>query len=192
MKHLIHYGANLDKSDRSQGATSLFVACQNGKKEAVDLLLAAGANVNKPRNGDGTTPLMMASHNGHSDIVDVLLRSGADPMRSNSTGLNALGCAAMQGHSRIVKLCYQHLCRVKSLESIRKFVNSGDQVNGWTPLHLACMGGHVRVIKYLIEKVHVDILQKDYEKKPLWNMHGKMAIKKLCRGCLNWKLNINK
>ncbi|ETO26423.1 hypothetical protein RFI_10714 [Reticulomyxa filosa] len=102
-----------------QGATPLFVACQNGKKEAVDLLLGARADVNKPRNGDGTTPLMMAAHNGHSDIVDVLLRSGADPMRSNSTGLNALGCAAMQGHARIVKLCYQHLCRVKTPESIR-------------------------------------------------------------------------
>ncbi len=39
---------------------------------------------------------MMAAHNGHAGIVDVLLKSGADPMQANTTGLNALGCAAMQ------------------------------------------------------------------------------------------------
>jgi len=165
MEPLINYGADLNKPDRSQGATPLFVACQNGKKPAVDLLLAANADVNRPRSGDGTTPLMMAAHNGHSGIVDVLLKSGADPMQANTTGLNALGCAAMQGHSEIVKLAYQHLLNVKNPQEIVDFVNAGDGVNGWTPLHLACMGGHENVIKYLIERVKVDIFKKDYENK---------------------------
>ena len=165
MEPLINYGADLNKPDRSQGATPLFVACQNGKKPAVDLLLAANADVNRPRSGDGTTPLMMAAHNGHSGIVDVLLKSGADPMQANTTGLNALGCAAMQGHSEIVKLAYQHLLNVKNPQEIVDFVNAGDGVNGWTPLHLACMGGHENVIKYLINVVKVDIFKKDYENK---------------------------
>jgi ankyrin repeat protein len=165
MRALINYGADLNKPDRSQGATPLFVACQNGKKSAVDLLLASGAEVNRPREGDGTSPLMMSAHNGHADIVDVLLRSGADPMQPNSTGLNALGCAAMQGHAKIVKLIYEHMKRVEDMSKIRQFVNAGDEVNGWTPLHLACMGGHVNVIKYLIYTVKVDIFKKDYENK---------------------------
>jgi len=165
MDPLINYGADLNKPDRSQGATPLFVACQNGKKPAVDLLLAANADVNRPRSGDGTTPLMMAAHNGHAGIVDVLLRSGADPMQANTTGLNALGCAAMQGHSEIVKLAYQHLMNVKNPQEIVDFVNAGDGVNGWTPLHLACMGGHENVIKFLINVVKVDIFKKDYENK---------------------------
>merc|ERR1712228_695846 len=93
MEPLINYGADLNKPDRSQGATPLFVACQNGKKVSVDKLLAA--------------------NNGHNGIVDVLLKSGADPMQANTTGLNALGCAAMQGHDEIVKLAYQHLLNVK-------------------------------------------------------------------------------
>jgi len=135
------------------------------KKQAVDLLLAANADVNRPRSGDGTTPLMMAAHNGHAAIVDVLLKSGADPMQANTTGLNALGCAAMQGHSEIVKLAYQHLLNVKNPQEIVDFVNAGDGVNGWTPLHLACMGGHENVIKYLINTVKVDIFKKDYENK---------------------------
>eukprot|EP01083_Nonionella_stella_P200917 735368_1 len=165
MEPLINYGADLNKPDRSQGATPLFVACQNGKKSSVDLLLAANADVNRPRSGDGTTPLMMAAHNGHAGIVDVLLKSGADPMQANTTGLNALGCAAMQGHAEIVKLAYQHLLNVKNPQEIVDFVNAGDGVNGWTPLHLACMGGHENVIKYLINIVKVDIFKKDYENK---------------------------
>eukprot|EP01083_Nonionella_stella_P039035 106153_1 len=165
MEPLINYGADLNKPDRSQGATPLFVACQNGKKASVDLLLAANADVNRPRSGDGTTPLMMAAHNGHAGIVDVLLKSGADPMQANTTGLNALGCAAMQGHAEIVKLAYQHLLNVKNPQEIVDFVNAGDGVNGWTPLHLACMGGHETVIKYLINVVKVDIFKKDYENK---------------------------
>ena len=36
------------------------MACQNGQKEAVDVLLAANADVNLPRTGDKTSPLMMA------------------------------------------------------------------------------------------------------------------------------------
>merc|ERR1711994_192221 len=80
-------------------------------------------------------------------------------------GLNALGCAAMQGHSEIVKLAYQHLMNVKNPQEIVDFVNAGDGVNGWTPLHLACMGGHENVIKFLINVVKVDIFKKDYENK---------------------------
>eukprot|EP01083_Nonionella_stella_P140837 432754_1 len=162
---LINYGADLNKQDRSQGSTPLFVACQNGKKASVDLLLAANADVNRPRSGDGTTALMMAAHNGHAGIVDVLLKCDADSMQANTTGLNALASAAMQGHAEIVKLMYQHLLNVKNQQEIVDFVNAGDGVNGWTPLHLACMGGHETVIKYLINVVKVDIFKKDYENK---------------------------
>jgi len=165
MKHLINYSADLNKSDRSQGATPLFVACQNGKKDAVDLLLAARADVNRPREGDGTSPLMMASHNGHTGIADLLLKSGADPMQANSTGLNAFGCASMQGHAEIVQLMYQQLQNVKRPEEITAFINAGDGVNGWTPFHLACMGGHYKVIKFLVNHCKVDVLKKDYENK---------------------------
>ena len=95
----------------------------------------------------------------------MLLQSGADPMQCNGTGLNALGCAAMQGHAPIVRLIYKHLLNVKHQAEIREFVNAGDGVNGWTPLHLACMGGHYEVIKYLIEDCKVDLMKKDYENK---------------------------
>eukprot|EP01083_Nonionella_stella_P039033 106149_1 len=162
---LINYGADLNKPDQSQGSTPLFIACQNGKKASVDLLLAANADVNRPRSGDGTTALMMAAHNGHAGIVDVLLKCDADSMQANTTGLNALASAAMQGHAEIVKLMYQHLLNVKNQQEIVDFVNAGDGVNGWTPLHLACMGGHETVIKYLINVVKVDIFKKDYENK---------------------------
>eukprot|EP01083_Nonionella_stella_P091559 256049_1 len=162
---LIKYGADLNQPDLSEGATPLYVACQNGRKASVELLLTANADVNQPRSGDGTTPLMIAANRGHVDVVDVLLKSGSDPMQANTFGLTALGCAASEGHVGVLKLTHQYLLNVKNAQEISDFGNAGANVNGLTALHLACMGGHERVIQYLINVVKVDIFTEDYEKK---------------------------
>jgi len=165
VRALINYGADINTPDKSQRATPLFLACQNGKKAAVDLLLANGADLNCARQSDSTSPLMISSHNGHVDIVDVLLKCGDNAMQANNIGLNALGCAAMQGRCKIVKLIYQRLKYMQNIKTVRDFANAGDKINGWTPLHLASMGGHIKTIKYLVYYLKVDIFQKDYEDK---------------------------
>ena len=165
MKLLIAYGADLNKPENSEGTTPLFVACQNGKKLAVDILLSANVDVNKPRSSDGWTALMAATDGRYESIVDVLLKSGADPMQRDREGFSAFALAARDGYLKIVKLQYDSLLIAKDAGEIVDFVNAGDDVHGWTALHLACMGGHEDVIKYLVNIVTVDIFKKDYENK---------------------------
>ena len=50
-------------------------ACVDGRRGAVEQLLAAGADVNAANARDGSTALMFASQNGHSGIVPLLLMS---------------------------------------------------------------------------------------------------------------------
>jgi len=60
------------------GATPFFVACQNGHKEVVSLLLAdMRIDINMPDN-DLCTPLWFASQGGHLPIVQLILASGRE------------------------------------------------------------------------------------------------------------------
>ncbi len=70
-------GADVNQANSNNGATPLFMACQNGHVAIVDALLVNGADVNQASH-DGTTPLYIACQNGHVAIVDALLVKGAD------------------------------------------------------------------------------------------------------------------
>jgi ankyrin repeat protein len=59
---------------KNNGATSLFVAAQNGQATCVKLLLAACAVVEKARN-DGGTPLRIAAQNRNDKCVELLLQA---------------------------------------------------------------------------------------------------------------------
>ena len=173
IQHLIDRGAELDRPDTLKGATPLFVACQNGKREAVEVLLAANVDIHKARKEDGSAPLMMAAHNGHMEIVRVLLENGTNVMQLNHTNLSAFGCAAMRGDLGILQMLYQHIVRDLSDDDMGKvqcFVNQGDSQHGWTPLHLASMQDNEEVIDYLIRTVRVDVDCKDFDGK-IWREH---------------------
>ncbi len=52
------------------------MASQNGRPEAVEILIQAGADLNQDY--DGATPLYIASQNGHAKAVEILVKAGAD------------------------------------------------------------------------------------------------------------------
>ena len=54
------------------GATSLFLASDNGLLAIVRALLAAGANVNAARTSDGATSLFRATLKGHLQVAQEL------------------------------------------------------------------------------------------------------------------------
>ena len=73
--------------------------------------------------------------------------------------------STLQLLDQLIIPCDTEISKTKSQQQVTEFANAGDQTNGWTPLHLACMNGHLRVAKYLIEEVKVDVFKEDFKKK---------------------------
>jgi len=76
LKKLVENGADINR-ERNNGATPLFIACQNGHENVVKYLLEHGVNINKELN-DGWTPLIIACCKGHENVVKYLLEHGAN------------------------------------------------------------------------------------------------------------------
>lgn len=119
------------------GATSLFLAAQEGHVTVIRQLLSSGAKVNQARE-DGTAPLWMAAQMGHSEVVKVLLLRGADRDADRQDGSTALFKAALKGHNGVI-------------EELLKFSPSlGLLKNGSTVLHAAVMSGNLQSVLLLL------------------------------------------
>jgi len=94
------------EKSRTDGATPLFMASQEGHADVVKLLLAAGSDISKGISS-GVTPLMVASEGGHVDIVQVFLDAKADlslTINVNGKDYTALSLAKSHGHDDVVAL----------------------------------------------------------------------------------------
>jgi ankyrin repeat protein len=101
---LLAAGANPGLANRD-GATPMFLACENGNAAMIELLLKAGADASAPVLPHGETPLMMAARSGNLDAVRVLLDRGAKVNATeNLRGTTALMWAAEQRHADVVHL----------------------------------------------------------------------------------------
>jgi len=63
-------------SIRWEGWTPFHVACRNGNKAIVELLISNGANINA-KTDKGLTPLSLAEEKGRTDVVELLRKHGA-------------------------------------------------------------------------------------------------------------------
>lgn len=79
---LLEHGANPNVGDGSRGDTPLHVACFDGAREAVSLLLDSGADINV-QNDHGYTPLHCART---PEMTELLLSRGADTIVKNRYG----------------------------------------------------------------------------------------------------------
>ncbi|XP_062612944.1 ankyrin-1-like [Saccostrea cucullata] len=120
------------------GASPLYIACQNGHDSTVQLLLNNGADINLCDN-DGFSPLLVAGKNGHDSTVQLLLNNGADVNLSNKNGASPLYIACQNRHDSTVQL----------------LVNNGADINlcdndGFSPLYLACQNVHESTVQLLL------------------------------------------
>ena len=106
------------------GATAIYVACEFGHKDAVQLLLEAKAPPDQPRE-DGATPLYKACQDGKLDIVKLLLKHGAKVDQIDANQMTALWVACHQGHIELAKV----LLEAKADPTFK--------VQDWTPIMLA-------------------------------------------------------
>ena len=108
----IALGANI----RENCNYPLELACKNGHKEIVKLLLRAGAKTADSKKDKGYC-LRLASWNGYFEIVKMLLDADADPQADN---YNALLSALEQGHMNIVNLLLDTICKLRSKPHVKK------------------------------------------------------------------------
>lgn len=177
------------------GIFPVHMACINGHKDIVEVLLGAGANIEVLYQQSHETPLQLASENGHKEIVDLLLASGAKIDAPRFDGSTALMAASMNNHVDVVKELLERGANVNTpmqggttillgacgrgheevvellLEANAAIEVSDDE--GLTPIYIACANGHTSVVKILLARnVNIEV-QTKAGAKPLWRASQK-------------------
>lgn len=98
------------------------------------------------------------------ELLKFLLDQGADPNDSDSLGRNMIHHAAMMGHLNVLKL----------LSQLSVDWNTPDFWDFWTPLMHASRQGHLEIVKYLVDVIHVNINCKDKHERTALDI-GKVA-----------------
>jgi ankyrin repeat protein len=170
-------GINVD--ERVLGERALTRACENGHVEVVKLLVAAGARVEQQA-GDRFGPLDAAIVGNHLQLVKYLVEAGADARRTRCDGSTPLMLAAETGRADMVKYLLGRpsidvdqttftgrraliiACVHGYLEVAKLLVGAGARVNPqssseWGPLLQAISGGHLQLVKYLVEEAGADM-----------------------------------
>lgn len=174
--------------DKRDCFAPLHLAVSNGQVDIVKLLISHGADVNTS-DGNGQTPLQLAAS---SIMIDVLNVQGLEIDAVNNNGDTALISACKNGDCVIVnKLlcvgahvngitgsCTTPLCAaccyiygydvVEMLLEHGADVNTRD-VNGRTPLFVACSNGHDDTVNSLIK--HGAVLDENVQYGALKNHH---------------------
>jgi ankyrin repeat protein len=172
----------------ARGNRALNLACQKGHLAVVKLLVAAGTRVEWQAgdrlgplvdaalggqlqvvkylveeagadvgctNRDGVTPLIEAAGKGHMDIVSYLLgRPGIDIEAMTAKGTRALNLACYNGHLEVAKLLVAAGARVDP-----------PALHERAALSDAALGGHLQVVKYLVEECGADVGRAEFNGK---------------------------
>ena len=123
---------------------ALMMACENGQKEIVELLLSADVNVHKVVK-EGITALFAACRGGNKDIVELLLAAGADMNKTNKYGHTPLSFILTESdpNNEIIDLL---------LDTNKVEVNMNHMDNGENILFGAVEGGSLRLTQLLLSK----------------------------------------
>ena len=151
-------------SAREVVSDALYIACRNGKEEAVRVLLRHGPDLSF-RAFAGGTPLHWACFSGSRAVIEALLQAGADPTLRD----DVLRCTP-----RTFGICWP--ASVGWVSKVRqRLADDPTLVNimdaGRAPLHLAAKGGHLGVVKLLIE-AGANVNLRDAEGKTALDLAG--------------------
>ncbi|CAI9726805.1 E3 ubiquitin-protein ligase MIB2-like [Octopus vulgaris] len=148
------YNAQINQQD-SHSRTPLYMACEDGYHNLVELLLKSNVDVNMA-DKHGRTPLHMACRGGYTEIVQMLLQFKANVNMVDEYGKTPLHMACSEGYSATVLVLLQ----------FKSDINVVDNCHS-TPLHMACLRGHHNTVEVLLQS-KADINVEDrYGRSPL-------------------------
>ena len=144
---LLSAGADVNALDED-GASPLYLACERGKAEFIELLLSRGANPNTET--VNKYPLLVACEARNNDVVKLLLEYSADVNVRDGSGRTALHLAleSKSHHSTGSDAGISVL--------VQLLLDGGANVNaaskyGETPFYIACSNGLESVVKKMLE-----------------------------------------
>ena len=154
----------------NNGNLPLHIACLNEHFIAVKYFISEQNCDPNSRANYGSTPLHYASQNGYMNIIQYLItEEGCDPTISNNYGLHPLHIASSRGHLTIVQCLINEFGCDPTTPSSKPIYNDcaciGGHLDntkcngidhGFTPLHYASQGGHVNIIRYLVNELGCD------------------------------------
>ncbi len=146
---LISKGANVHLID-ANGDSALSHASSSGCLSSVESLVRNGAKIDVQNKTKEKTPLMSASEFGFIKIIRFLILNNADVNLVDHNGEEALSYAASRGYITSAQLLLKYGARIN-------LQNTMDQK---TPIMLASMAGHLKMVKLLISE-GADILLLD-------------------------------
>ncbi|XP_071115571.1 ankyrin repeat domain-containing protein 50-like [Haliotis cracherodii] len=167
-----------------KGDNILHLACRGGRVEVVKYLLSQDMVRINSRGWKQRTPVMVAAVNRHKEVVELLVSEGADVSLLSHSGDNILCCACLGGDVEVVKyILSQDMVGINSRgwkkrtpvmvaalrghkEVVELLVSEGANVSLVNQrrdniLHLACRGGHLEVVKYILSQDKVGINAKN-------------------------------
>ncbi|XP_068911669.1 ankyrin repeat and death domain-containing protein 1A-like isoform X1 [Tenebrio molitor] len=128
-------------SRNNYGRAPIHWASSRGNIDIMEMLIAANCDI-EARDKYGMRPLLMACWHGHRDAVQLLINTGACSNATNKKHYTLLMCAARNNRIEVVDFL------IDTLEDTRA---DAVDVDGQTALFHAAMGGHVTIVKRLID-----------------------------------------
>ena len=119
VRELINKNSDIIETTDENLMTPLLYACQEGKYDIAELLLAKGANI-EAENYEKATPLLIASRSGHNDIVELLLEKDANVNSKTSSNNTPLTSAMRNGNVVISKKLLERGADISIINSNKK------------------------------------------------------------------------
>jgi len=137
LKYLVSQKADVTAKDNNYGATPLFFAAMEGKKENIKCLVELGSDINA-EDRKKHTPIFFAAGSGDLASIEYLATHGADVNARSNEGLTPIFFAAADG-------------KVATLECLKKLGAKIDvkAQNGMTPVDLASGQGRTEAAEWL-------------------------------------------